>query len=102
MEHNPIYVFFKDENIRSIHLSRNYEQLLGMPINEILDKTMDEIFPSDLAKSMIADDKHVLEEGKMITVVEEFNGRFYETIKFPIMFDGKKGPRRNSKAISYF
>jgi len=89
MEHNPIYVFFKDENIRSVHLSRNYEQLLGMPINEILGKTMDEIFPSDLAKSMIADDKHVLEEGKMITVVEEFNGRFYETIKFPIMFDGK-------------
>lgn len=89
MEHNPIYVFFKDENIRSIHLSKNYEKMLGMPLEKILGKTMDEIFPSDLAKSMISDDKHILEERKLITVVEELNGRFYETIKFPIMFDGK-------------
>lgn len=89
MEHNPIYVFFKDENIRPIRLSRNYEHMLGMPIDEILGKTMDEIFPSDLAKSMTEDDKHVLKEGKIITVEEEFNGRFYETIKFPIFIEGK-------------
>jgi PAS domain S-box-containing protein len=89
MEHNPIYVFFKDENIRSIRLSKNYEQLLGMPMNEILGKTMDDIFPSDLAKGMIEDDKRVFREGKQITVEEEFNGRFYETIKFPISYEGK-------------
>jgi len=89
MEHNPIYVFFKDENIRSIRLSRNYEKMLGMPIDEILGKTMDEIFPSDLAKGMIEDDKRVLGEGKLITVEEELNGRFYETIKFPIIIEGK-------------
>ena len=89
MEHNPIYVFFKDENIRSIRLSRNYEQMLGLSIDEILGKTMDEIFPSDLAKSMIEDDKRVLGDGKLITVEEELKGRFYETIKFPIFIEGK-------------
>lgn len=89
LEHNPIYVFFKDEDIRSIKLSRNYEKMLGMPLDEILGKTMDELFPSDLAKSMIEDDKRVLREGKQIIVEEEFNGSFYESIKFPIIVEGK-------------
>jgi PAS domain S-box-containing protein len=89
MEHCPIYVFFKDENTRSIRLSKNYEQMLGRPIDELLDKTMDELFPSDLAKSMIADDLRVLNEGKPVTVEEEFNGRFYKTTKFPILLNDK-------------
>ncbi len=89
MEHNPVYTFFKDKDIRSIRLSKNYEKMLGMPIDEILGKTMDELFHSDLAKSMIADDISVLENGKSIKVEEEFNGRFYETIKFPIIIADK-------------
>jgi len=89
MEYNPIYTFFKDENLRSLRLSKNYEQMLGMPIDELLGKTMDELFPSDLAKSMIADDQRILKEGKTITVEEELDGRVYETIKFPIFIDDK-------------
>jgi len=89
MEHSPIYVFFKDENIRSIRLSRNYEQMLGRSIDELLGKTMDEIFPSDLAENIIADDLRILNNGEPITVKEEFNGRFYETTKFPILINGK-------------
>lgn len=89
MEHNPIYVFFKDENIRLIRLSRNYEKMLNMPLNKILGKTMDEIFPSELAKSMIEDDRRILHERKFIEVEEELNGRYYTTIKFPILREGK-------------
>lgn len=89
MEKSPIYVFFKDENIRPIMLSKNYEKMLNMPLSQILGKSMDELFPSDLAKSMIADDQKILCEGKTIVVDEELNGRFYTTIKFPIVIDGK-------------
>jgi len=89
MEHSPIYVFFKDENLRSIRLSRNYEQMLGRPIDELLGKTMDELFPSDIAKSITADDLRILNEGKPISIEEEFNERFYETTKFPILINGK-------------
>jgi two-component system, cell cycle sensor histidine kinase and response regulator CckA len=89
MEHSPIYVFFKDDKIRSIRLSRNYEHMLGRPIHELLGKTMDDLFPSDLAKSIIADDMKILQEGKVIHVEEEFNGRSYTTTKFPIYLDGK-------------
>jgi PAS domain S-box-containing protein len=89
MENSPNYVFFKNDKIQAIRLSSNYEKMLGKPIYELLGKTMDELFPSDLAKSMLADDLRVLNEGKQITVEEELNGRFYTTIKFPILVKGK-------------
>ena len=89
LEHSPIYLFFKDENIRTIKLSKNYEKMLGMPIESMMGKTMDDLFPSDLAKSMVEDDKKIVREGKTIEVMEEFNGRAYSTVKFPIVVDGK-------------
>jgi len=89
MEHSPVYVFFKDKDIRSLRLSKNFEQMLGLPLNELLGKTMDELFPSNLSKSMVADDLRILNEGKRVTVEEEFNGRIYETTKFPVLKDDK-------------
>ncbi|RJP67079.1 MAG: PAS domain S-box protein [Ignavibacteriales bacterium] len=89
LSYSPVYVFFKDENIRAIRLSKNFEQMLGRPIDEILGKTMDELFPSDLAKSMIEDDKKILQKGELIVVDEELNGKYYTTIKFPIFIDNK-------------
>ncbi len=87
LEHSPVYIFFKDSEIRSIMLSRNYEKMLGLPLEELLGKTMDDLFPSEQAKSMIADDRRILEEQKIISVVEELDGRIYETTKFPIQID---------------
>ncbi len=89
MEFSPIFVFFKDENIRAINLSRNFEQMLGMKLEDILGKTMDELFPSDLAKKMIEDDKLAIQNGKPIQINEEFNGKHYTTIKFPIIQKNK-------------
>jgi PAS domain S-box-containing protein len=89
LEYSPIYVFFKDNKTRSLLLSRNYENMLGRPLDELLGKTMDEIFPSDFAKKMIADDLAILNGGKAVRLEEELDGRFYETIKFPIELMGR-------------
>ncbi|MBI4979833.1 MAG: PAS domain S-box protein [Spirochaetes bacterium] len=89
MDNSPIYVFFKDDAIRSLRLSSNYERLIGKPMHELLGKTMYDLFPSEFAKKIVADDMRVLAEGKQITLDEELNGRFYTTIKFPIHIDGK-------------
>ncbi len=89
MEHSPIYVFFKDENIRTTRLSRNFESMIGLPSSEMIGKNMFELFPSDLARSMVEDDKKILEAGKKIEVEEELNGRKYLTIKFPIKIRDK-------------
>jgi two-component system, cell cycle sensor histidine kinase and response regulator CckA len=89
MDHSPVYVFFKDENIRAIRLSKNFETMLGKPMAELLGKNMEDLFPSELAKSMVADDMRILKEGKEIIVDEELNGRYYTTIKFPLHIEGK-------------
>jgi PAS domain S-box-containing protein len=89
LKYNPIYVFIKDENIRSVYLSENYKKMLGRPLAEILGKNMDELFPSDLSLSMIEDDKRLLREGKSREFIEELNGRTYSTLKFPILIQGK-------------
>ena len=89
MENSPIYVFFKDSELRSLKLSRNYEKMLGKPLDTMLGKTMYELFPSEFAKAMVEDDKRILKEGRQIEIEEEFNGRQYTTIKFPIYKDGK-------------
>ena len=68
LERSPIYIFFKDENTRSVRLSRNYETMLGKPLDELLGKNMDELFPSELAKNMVADDIRILKEGREIIV----------------------------------
>ena len=89
LKHSPVYIFFKDENIRSIRLSKNYEQMLNMPLENMIGKNIDELFPSDLAKNILADDKKILQKGELIRVEEELNGHFYTTIKFPIKIEGK-------------
>jgi PAS domain S-box-containing protein len=89
MDNSPVYIFFKDQDIRAKKLSKNFEQMLGRPMNEIIGKTMDDLFPSDLAKKMIADDKKILSERKTIVVDEELNGRYYSTTKFPVIIDGQ-------------
>jgi len=89
LKNSPNYVFFKNDKMQAIRLSSNYEKMLGKPMHELLGKTTDDLFPSDLAKSMLADDLLILNEGKQIKVEEELNGRFYSTIKFPILVEGK-------------
>jgi len=85
----PIYVFFKDPEIRILHLSNNFSEMLGLPVEQLIGKTMDEVFPFDLAKTMIEDDLKTLREGKILEVEEELNGRFYYTQKFPIYLKNK-------------
>lgn len=89
LEFNPSYVFIKDHNVKTLKLSRNYEEMLGHPMDELLGKSMFELFPSDLAKSIDSDDRGILERGEPFEVEEEMNGRHYTTRKFPIFRKNK-------------
>ncbi len=89
LKYSPIYIFFKDSEIRPVYLSHNFEKMLGMPLIDQLGKSMDELFPSELAKQMVADDRRILREDKFYEIEEELDGRFYSTIKFPIHLKGK-------------
>lgn len=89
MEYSPIYVFVKDNNAQPVRLSKNFTEMLGRPVEEIIGRSMTELFPPGMAEKMIQDDLSVLRANKFVKVVEELGGRYFETTKFPITIKGK-------------
>jgi PAS domain S-box-containing protein len=87
LEYSPVHLFFKDHESKAMHLSKNYELLLGKPLSEIIGKDAHDLFPADYADELIAGEKQMLVDGKLIEYTETLNGRLYNTIKFPIFRD---------------
>jgi PAS domain S-box-containing protein len=87
LEYSPVHLFFKDHESKAMHLSKNYELLLGKPLSEIIGKDAHDLFPADYADELIAGEKQMLVDGKLIEYNETLNGRLYNTIKFPIFRD---------------
>ena len=90
IDNSPVYTFIKDEMLRFIQVSRNYETLLGKPLHQIIGKDMSELFPKEFADTMIHDDKLVLTSGNRLELEEHFEGSYFTTIKFPFERGGVK------------
>ena len=91
IHHSPIYTFIKSvtpTESRVIQASNNYYQMIGIPNEEMIGKTMAELFPPEFAEKITADDWSVVTKGEVLELNEELNGRSYITIKFPIQQRG--------------
>ena len=92
MRHSPIYAFIKEvtpTDSRIIQASDNYQQMIGISALDMQGKTMSELFPSEVAARIIADDCEIVAKGNAMKVDEDYNGRNYTTIKYPIVLRGK-------------
>ena len=92
MQHSPIYTYIKEVSAtqsRVLMASENFQQMVGIPGSQMQNKTMEELFPPDFAAKISADDWAVITRGEVLKVDEELNGRYYITIKFPILKEGK-------------
>jgi two-component system cell cycle sensor histidine kinase/response regulator CckA len=88
LRHSPIYTFIKEvtsTESRVLHASDNFQQMVGIPARDMRGKTMTELFPADFGAKITADDWSVVAEGKVLKQDEDFNGRNYISIKFPIV-----------------
>ncbi len=88
MHHSPIYTFIKEVSpteSRVLQASDNFVDMIGQSGRDIQGKTMKELFPADFAAKISADDWAVVQSGQVLRLEEELNGRFYTTIKFPII-----------------
>ncbi len=88
-EHSPVYTYIKDEQLKIVDASRNFEQMLGRPLDQIIGRKTEELFPPEFAQKIIQDDRAVLAGGAAAEFEEEFGGRSYRSIKFPL----KRGDR---------
>lgn len=70
MDSIPGFAFIKDSQLNYVHANSAFCNLLNIPQDEIKGKTDFDIFPEDLAKKYIQDDKKVLQTGKELMVEE--------------------------------
>lgn len=92
VHHSPIYTFIKEvtaSGSRVLQASENYEQMIGIKGSDMVGRTMDELFPADLAEKILIDDLAVVSAGKALEVEEALGGRSYTTLKFPIVQGGR-------------
>jgi signal transduction histidine kinase/CheY-like chemotaxis protein len=92
IKHSPIYSFIKlvEPNLsKVVYASENYVDMIGIAASEMIDKTMDELFPHEFAKKITSDDWEVINNGKILVLDEDLNDKNYTTIKFPIVSENK-------------
>jgi PAS domain S-box-containing protein len=92
LSHSPIYTFIKTVTAtesRVLYASENFREMIGIPGQDMVGKTMGELFPPEFAAKVTADDWAVVAGGGVLKLDEDLNGRSYTTIKFPIVQGGK-------------
>ena len=92
MQHSPIFAYIKEvtpDASRVLFASDNFREMVGIPGSAMQGKTMAELFPAELAANFVRDDQTVVAKGEVLRVEEEFDGRHYATVKFPIIHNGK-------------
>ena len=87
IKQSPVYAFIKSVKpgeSRVIYASENYKDMIGISGSDMVGKTMGELFPAKFAEKITRDDWDVVAAGKVLTVDETLNNKYYITIKFPI------------------
>ena len=85
----PDIVYFKDIQGRNMVVNKAFEEFVGLKSAEILGKTDDQIFPSDLAALCLLSDQEVMKSRKSLYCEEEAISKdgkkiHFETIKSPL------------------
>jgi PAS domain S-box-containing protein len=85
----PVNILRKDLKGRITFGNKRYAETMGRPIAELIGKTDTDLFPPDLAKKYINDDRRVIETGKIFEDIEAHRQsgweQFYmQVIKAPV------------------
>ena len=71
----PVCIFRKDLDGRFTFGNRTFCERLKKPLSEIIGKTDPDFYPRELAHKYICDDRHVMETGDVLEVIEEHRCR---------------------------
>ena len=93
MRHSPVYTYIKvvtPTESRVLQASDNFKDMIGMPGVDMIGKTMADLFPAEFAAKITANDWETVSNGKVLRLDEDLRGRYYSTIKFPIIKGDQK------------
>ncbi len=72
LENIPLKLFIKDRNSRYVYCNEKYAQDLQIHPDEIVGKRDNDFFQEDLAEKYIADDRRVIENGKLESIEDKY------------------------------
>ena len=90
IDSTPDYIFIKDAEGRFVITNIAHAQAAKVSADELVGKTADQVFPSDLAAQFHADDRQVLQAGKLLvnlertTINEQGETKTVLTTKIPL------------------
>jgi two-component system NtrC family sensor kinase len=89
LDHLPGSAYLKDADSRVMLASMGFKRLFGTDPRDMVGRRSDEIFPGELGRKIIEDDRRILASGKTEVIEEKLGGRIYESTKFVIHEQGK-------------
>ncbi|MCH7831725.1 MAG: PAS domain-containing protein [Proteobacteria bacterium] len=85
LDNSPAPIYFKDTEGRFLVANKQYQKMYKVDFEDIRGKTSKEIFGDEAGGKFLDHDRAVLESRKMIEREENFLGKTYLTLKFPII-----------------
>ena len=88
LQHSPIHTYIQEVTATesyTVLCSGSFKQMLGISAQDMIGKSISELFPPKLAAKINADNLEIISSGKTYEKEEELDGRYYTTIKFPIV-----------------
>lgn len=99
----PTLVFLKDESFRYLWANEAYEKFLGKKRKDIIGNTDSQLMPDSLAEQFRKSDEEALRKGEMVSFIEQFDEKWFETVKFPVpLGNGKTGIGGFARDITRF
>ena len=95
LEHSPAFIYLKDTEGRYLLAGRQCEDVLGVPCEQIVGKTDDQLLPAAIANARAACERSVLEGCRTEELEEQLlirgEQRTFLTVVFPLR-DGHSSP----------
>jgi PAS domain S-box-containing protein len=89
LQATPALIYQMDEQCRFVHVNRQFEELVGLPLESLVGRHVAEFFRPEEAARMEANNRRVLEEGRKIEYEEvvrvDGHERVYTSVKSPVL-----------------
>ncbi len=89
MDNNPAVAFMKDENGRFVYINQSFARLFNTSAQQVIGKTDTELWPEDVARQVMENDRLVLTTNRPSELMERVptpdgSAQYWLSCKFPI------------------
>lgn len=82
LDHLPAVAYIKDEHLRVRLANQTFSEMLQLAPSQLLGRSNQDVFPGEFGRKVDEDDRRVIANRQVETIVENLGGRYYESTKF--------------------